>query len=181
MSIASPAADLADVSDAGGEAIPLPALDEIAVTFARPLIGLPRSTHYVVRALGPSWEPYAALVSLDEPGLVFMIVPPAALFDDYVIEIPEDDAAELGLEAGDDAVVFVIVRRHNVPVPVVNLVAPVVVNRRTLIAAQVVLQDSGYGLMVPVDAGTARPAAGRGASGAAMTRPEPATVRSKLP
>lgn len=130
---------------------------EIVVTFVHPVIGLGRSTRYAIRPLGASWDPYVALVSLDEAGLAFMIVPPAALFSDYVIEIPDDDVALLGLESGEDAVVFVIVRRRGVPTPVVNLVAPVIVNRRTLAAAQVVLQDSGYGLMVPVDAGSARP------------------------
>ena len=34
---------------------------------------------------------------------------------------------------------------------------PIVVNRRTGRATQVVLQDGGYDAAVPVDAGTARP------------------------
>jgi len=161
MSIAAPVVALPSPSGSGTEAAAGPEPGEIAVTFVRPLIGIDRSTRYVIRPLGASWDPYVALVSLDEPALAFMIVPPAALFDDYVVEIPEDDVAQLALEDGDDAVVFLIVRRHGVPTPVVNLVAPVVVNRRTLVAAQVVLQDSGYGLMVPVDAGSARPAPAR--------------------
>lgn len=157
MSIAAPVAIPLGPSGAGGEAPDSQEPREIALTFVRPLIGLERSARYVIRSLGWTSDPYVALVSLDEPGLAFMIVPPAALFSDYIIEIPDDDVALLGLEADDDAVVFVIVRRHGVPTPVVNLVAPVIINRRTLAAAQVVLQDSGYGLMVAVDAGTARP------------------------
>lgn len=160
MTIAAPVQPLAVPSREDGAAAPdleLARAGEIEIAFARPLIGLERSTRYVVRPLGPSFEPYAALVSRDERGLAFMVVPPAALFDDYVIEIPEDDAALLELKEPDDAVVLVIVRRRGVPTPVVNLLAPVVVNRRTRVAAQVVLQESGYGVMVPVDAGTARP------------------------
>ncbi|MGH8979974.1 MAG: flagellar assembly protein FliW [Acidimicrobiales bacterium] len=160
MSIAATVTHEASAPDGDGETAigrePAP-LDEVALTFTRPLIGIERSLHYAVRPLGLSWEPYSALVSLDEPRLAFMVVPPAALFGDYVIEIPDPDVAELDLINADDAVVFVIVRRRGVPSPVANLVAPVVVNRRTRLAAQVVLQDSGYGLMVPVDAGTARP------------------------
>lgn len=131
--------------------------DSVVLTFARPLIGLDRSTRYAIRPLGPDWEPYTSLVSLDEPSLAFLVVPPAALFDDYVIEVPEEDCAQLELTDAADVVVLLIVRRRGVPTPVVNLVAPIVVNRRTRMAAQVILQDSGYGLMVPVDAGTARP------------------------
>ena len=134
-----------------------PDADAIVLTFARPLIGLERSTRYAVRPLGSDWEPYTSLVSLDEPTLAFLVVPPGVLFDDYVIEVPEEDCIQLGLEEAADVLVLVIVRRRGVPTPVVNLVAPIVVNRRTRMAAQVVLQESGYGLMVPVDAGTARP------------------------
>lgn len=129
----------------------------LVLTFARPLIGLEKSTRYAVVPLGAEWEPYTSLVSLDEPSLAFLVVPPAALFEDYVIEIPEEDCAQLELEDAADVVTLLIVRRRGVPTPVVNLVAPIVVNRRTRVAAQVVLQESGYGLMVPVDAGTARP------------------------
>jgi flagellar assembly factor FliW len=130
---------------------------DVVLTFARPLIGLERSTRYAIRPLGAEWEPYSSLVSLDEPSLAFLVVPPAALFEDYVIEIPEEDCAQLELSDAADVVVLLIVRRRGVPTPVVNLVAPIVINRRTRAAAQVVLQESGYGLMVPVDAGTARP------------------------
>jgi flagellar assembly factor FliW len=147
----APAVDIRDVGQ------PLSDAEEVLLTFARPLIGLERSTRYAIRPLGPAWEPYSSLVSVDEPGLAFLVVPPAALFPDYVIEIPEEDCAVLGLEDAGDVVVLVVVRRRGVPVPVVNLMAPVVVNRRTRMAAQVVLQESDYGLMVPVDAGTARP------------------------
>lgn len=129
----------------------------VVLTFARPLLGLEGSTRYAVNSLGPEWEPYTSLVSLDEPALAFLVVPPGVLFEDYVIEIPEEDCTQLELEDAGDVLVLVIVRRRGLPTPVVNLVAPIVVNRRTRMAAQVVLQESGYGLTVPVDAGTARP------------------------
>jgi flagellar assembly factor FliW len=132
--------------------------DEIVVEFVRPIIGFEGSTRYAVRPLGAELEPYSSLVSLDEPDLGFVVVPPAALFEDYVIEVPEGDAAQLELGDASDVVVLVIVRRRGVPSPVVNLMAPIVINRTTRAAAQVVLQDSDYGLMVPADAGTARPA-----------------------
>lgn len=156
MSIAAPVVALPSPPGSGAEAAVGPEPGEIVVTFVRPLIGIDGSTRYVIRPLGASWDPYVALVSRDEPTLTFMIVPAPALFDDYVVEIPENDVTQLALEDGDHAVVFVIVRRRGVPTPVVNLVAPVVANCRSLVAAQVVLQDSGYGLMVPVDAGSAR-------------------------
>ncbi len=132
--------------------------EELQLHFVRPLIGLERSTHFVLRPLGPQYEPYASLVSLDEPDLRFVVVPPGVIFRDYVIEIPESDRRLLDLRDAGEVAVLAIVRRHGVPAPVVNLMGPIVVNRRTQAAAQVVLQESDYGVMVPVDVGTARPA-----------------------
>lgn len=132
--------------------------EELQLHFVRPLIGLERSTHFVLRPLGPQYEPYASLVSLDEPDLRFVVVPPGVIFRDYVIEIPESDRQLLDLRDAGEVAVLAIVRRHGVPAPVVNLMGPIVVNRRSQAAAQVVLQESDYGVMVPVDAGTARPA-----------------------
>jgi flagellar assembly factor FliW len=63
-----------------------------------------------------------------------------------------------------DAIVLVIVSTNDVPTPVANLLAPIVVNPRSGAAAQVVLEESGYGLRVPVDAGSARRFTGSDAS-----------------
>ena len=141
-------ADAADAADGGG----------LELHFIRPLIGFERSTRFALRSLGAQYEPYAALVSLDEPDLRFVVVPPGVVFRDYVIEVPDSDRQLLHLTDASEVAVLAVVRRQGVPTPVVNLMGPIVVNRRTRDAAQVVLQDSDYGVMVPVDGGTARPA-----------------------
>lgn len=134
---------------------PTPELPRIRLV--RPLIGWPASRHFELRPLGPALEPYAALCSLDQPGLDFVVVAPGALFPDYVIELPEPDVDSLHLQTPDDASVLVLVTRRDRPVPTVNLMGPLVVNRRTREALQVVLESAGYGSAVPVNAGTARP------------------------
>ena len=145
-----------------------PALEERAdcaraepvLSFVRPIVAFERSRRYVVRPLGLNYEPFASLVSLDVPGLNFVVVPPGLIFADYVYGVPERDVTELRLaEVADPAQVqtLVIVRRRDVPSPVVNLRAPIVINRTLGLASQVVLDDDcGFGLMVPVDAGSAR-------------------------
>lgn len=131
--------------------------DELVLELVRPLIGFDHSARYALRALGVQYEPYASLVSLDEPDVRFVVVPPGLVFPDYVIEIPDSDRQLLDLHGAGEVAVLGIVRRHGLPAPAVNLMGPIVVNRRTRVAAQVVLQDSDYGVMVPVDSGTARP------------------------
>lgn len=140
----------ADTADAGS------AVDGLELCFVRPLIGFEHSTRFALRSLGAQYEPYASLVSLDEPDVRFVVVPPGVLFRDYVIEIPESDQQLLALADASEVAVLAIVRRQGVPTPVVNLMGPIVVNRRTREAAQVVLQDSDFGVTVPVDSGSAR-------------------------
>ncbi len=136
------------------------ALAEPVLRFVRPIIAFERSRRYVVKSLGPRYEPYASLVSLDEPGLNFVVVPPGLLFADYVYAVPERDVEELRLGEVEDLTqvqTLAIVRRRDVPAPVVNLRAPIVVNRKLGLASQVVLEDDcGFGFMVPVDADSAQ-------------------------
>lgn len=132
------------------------AVAERALVFDRPLIGFPGSHVYRLRGLGEGYAPFAALASADEEGLSFIVVPPGLLFDDYVVEIPEPDVAALGLERAEDVEILALVTRRAGAAPTVNLMGPIVVNSSTGHAAQLVLADGGYGVAVPVDAGSAR-------------------------
>ncbi len=136
------------------------AADERVLVFVRPIIGWEESIRFALRSLGDAYAPYLTMTSLDQAGPQFVVVPPGRLFTDYVVEVPAADRQLLGLDDGADALVLAIVRRRDVATPVVNLMGPIVVNRRTGWATQVVLQDAVYGAAVPVDAGTARPLGG---------------------
>ncbi|HWD24781.1 MAG TPA: flagellar assembly protein FliW [Acidimicrobiales bacterium] len=85
----------------------------------------------------------------------FVVIEPGRVFDDYEVEIPEDDVEALGLESVQDAQIFVTVTPS--ARPTVNLQAPFVINRGTGRAAQVILDDeAGFSLERPIDAGSAR-------------------------
>jgi flagellar assembly factor FliW len=93
------------------------------------------------------------LRSLDEDGLEFVVVPPALFFPDYAPEVDDDAAAALGLETADDALVLVVVTlAGGLESATCNLRAPVVVNRRTRQAAQVLLADDAHSLREPLRA-----------------------------
>ncbi|HEY1733294.1 MAG TPA: flagellar assembly protein FliW [Acidimicrobiales bacterium] len=136
------------------------ATGERVLEFVRPIIGWEESTRFALRSLGTGYAPYLTMTSLDQAGLQFVVVPPGRLFADYVIEVPAADRQLLGLDDRADVLVLAIVRRRNVATPVVNLMGPIVVNRQTGSATQVVLQDAVYGAAVPIAASTARPLGG---------------------
>src|SRR3989339_1909025 len=82
------------------------------------------------------------LQSVDEPGLAFVVVDPSEFFTDYEIELSDTEAEKLRLKDADDAMVLVVVTINDRGQEIsANLAAPVVVNSKELIGAQVVLQN----------------------------------------
>ena len=85
------------------------------------------------------------LQSIEEPGLAFVVVHPSEYFADYEIEISDADAAKLQLESEDDALVLAILTiRDNGQDISANLAAPVIVNSKNLMGAQIALRDERY-------------------------------------
>ncbi len=103
-----------------------------------------------------------ALTRLDQTGLVcdlhavddelrFVVVPPAAFFADYAPEIDDSVVEQLGVESADDVVVMLVVNLGDTPESATaNLMAPVLVNRRTRRAGQFLLDDPDLPLRAPL-------------------------------
>ena len=95
--------------------------------------------------------------------LNFVVIEPANFFPGYEPEIFEADVAYLELNSAMEAALFNIVTlRGNDPMAAtVNLIGPIVVNRRTGLAKQVVLANHGnYSARYALVESTAAAAAG---------------------
>lgn len=118
------------------------------LSFVRPLIGFPDSLHYVLRPLDGPTGHFATLSSIEQDGLVFLVVAVRAVFPGYVVELPAEERSALDLEADATIDILGLVTRRPGGAPVVNLCAPVVVNPRGGRAVQVVLDESPDDLAV---------------------------------
>ncbi|MCL4423527.1 MAG: flagellar assembly protein FliW [Actinobacteria bacterium] len=108
--------------------------------------------------MGRSLEPFCKLVSVDLEGLEFVVVPPGAVFADYEISIDDEAQERLGIERAEEAVVYVIVTlAEKGATPTANLLGPVVANRRTYEAAQVIQHGSSYLVATPLGSGASMP------------------------
>jgi flagellar assembly factor FliW len=123
-------------------------VDGAVLDFGGGIPGFPSSRHFRLEALAPELQPFCVMRSVSETGISFVLVPPGTLFPDYTIEIDEQHVANLGLESADDAMVFTIVTLGQSPTA--NLLGPLVVNRRTRAAAQVVQYQSSYRAAEPL-------------------------------
>jgi flagellar assembly factor FliW len=78
-------------------------------------------------------------------------VPPGIFFPDYEVELDDVTVERLGLTEPADALILVIVTvGERVEEATANLLGPLVVNRHTRQAAQVVLAGSRYETRAPL-------------------------------
>ncbi len=115
-----------------------------------PMLGFPDHSRFALASLDDEGAIYD-LRSLEDEGLRFVVVPPMLFFSDYAPEIGEATAELLEAESADDLLALVVVTLgEGLSDATANLLAPVVVNHRTRLAAQVVLDDADLSLRAPL-------------------------------
>ncbi|WP_226345370.1 flagellar assembly protein FliW [Agilicoccus flavus] len=101
------------------------------------LVGFPAAQRFrLTESEGGLYE----MDCLDVPDMGFVVVVPSPYFPEYSPVIDPETAQRLELESADDALVLLLVNLGSEEEPPgANLLAPVVVNKRTKNAMQVVL------------------------------------------
>jgi flagellar assembly factor FliW len=130
--------------------------DAIAeVHIAGGLVGFPTAERFVLVEWGGDGSPFSLMRPVDGKGPEFVVVPPTMFFPDYEPEVDDDSAERLGLASADDALVLVIVTLGDTAKDATaNLLGPLVMNRHTRQAAQVVLATDAWTTREPLFAAT---------------------------
>jgi flagellar assembly factor FliW len=127
------------------------ATDVAEITFPAGLPGFPQAHEFALAPWGPAGSPFLLLSSTKDPDIGFVVVAPWVFYPDYEFELDSATAERLGLNVADDAVVFTVVTLRERPEDsTVNLLGPIVVNRFTHEAAQVVLPGAEYSVRAPL-------------------------------
>jgi flagellar assembly factor FliW len=110
------------------------------------MLGFEHAKNYVL--LGSREEaPFMWLQMAGDPNLSFLVIEPSYVTDTYEPDISEAEVEGLGLTHAEDAWVLNIVTLHRDGHATVNLKGPVLINRHTLVAKQVVpLNAADYSL-----------------------------------
>lgn len=125
--------------------------DAPAVVFPAGLPGFPGPRSFGMFRWGASEGPYSVLVDLDDPSVRFLVVPPAAFFPEYVVDVDDVVVQELDLQDADECLLLVIVTLgERASDATANLLGPLVINTRTRRGRQAVLADSPHGTRVPL-------------------------------
>jgi flagellar assembly factor FliW len=125
----------------------------VEISFPAGLPGFPDAHGFELVPWGPPGTPFLLLSAADDSDVGFVVVPPWVLYPDYEFDLDEGAAERLGISEPTDSMVFCVVTLRDDPADAtVNLLGPIVVNRFTLEAAQVVLPRSGYSVHAPLPA-----------------------------
>jgi flagellar assembly factor FliW len=114
------------------------------------LLGLEQIKKYMLLA-SPEEAPFAWLQVMDDPNLAFLVVPVFDVVPGYQPDISHEDVEFLDLNGPEDALVLGIVTMRGNGRATVNLKGPVVINRHTRVAKQVVITNAAeYSLQHPL-------------------------------
>jgi flagellar assembly factor FliW len=99
----------------------------------------------------PEEAPFGWLQAPEEPVLAFLVLSPFCVMPNYELELSNEDTSFLHLTSPADSLVLSIVTLQTAGGATMNLRGPIVVNRRTLIAKQVVPANAAkYALRHPL-------------------------------
>lgn len=98
----------------------------------------------------PEQEPFGWLTMCSGERLAFLVVPPVFILNDYAPDLSDEDVHFLEIRHPDDAMILNIVKMRANGTTTVNLKAPIVINRHTMIGKQVVLNQPAYAISHPI-------------------------------
>ena len=115
---------------------------ERTLTMPQGLLGFEEIKQYALTA-NPEEEPFLWMrARAGDLNLAFVVLSPYEALGTYHPDIPNDDARSLDIATPEDAWVLSIVTMRGGGRATVNLKGPIVVNRHTLVAKQVVIVNA---------------------------------------
>lgn len=134
----------------GGAVAQTTAREIPVIDMVRPMPGFPGHRRFALVQLDDAGD-LCSLISLDEEGLRFLVVPPTTFFPDYAPEVGQDVVDDLAIEEASDVLVLLVLNAgaglHDTTA---NLAAPLLVNPTARRAAQVVLDEPGLPVAAPL-------------------------------
>lgn len=113
------------------------------ITIPEGLYGFEDYTDFVLES--SEYEPFLWLRSVQEKTLSFLVIDPFLFKQDYEIDVDDENLKKIGIDNPSDVTVMVIVTLPVEKGPVTaNLQGPLIINKKTGVAEQVVLGDSRW-------------------------------------
>ncbi len=123
------------------------------IHFTQGILGFPKERSYVLFPHKDS-KIFFWLQSIERPELAFVCIDPFLIRPDYEFVIPDRVEKELDIKEPSDVNIITLVtipnRSDKEEIITVNLLGPIVVNARTRLARQIVLDPNKYQVNYPI-------------------------------
>ncbi|MED1121720.1 flagellar assembly protein FliW [Bacillus atrophaeus] len=120
------------------------------IVFESGLPGFSEEKQFVILPLSED-SPFVVLQSVVTENLAFIVVSPFVFFKGYEFDLSESAAELLEIENIEDVEVMTILTMEEpFEKSTANLLAPIIVNRKNMLAKQVVLHNSSYTTKHPI-------------------------------
>lgn len=118
--------------------------DGFEVTFPDGLVGCPTWKRFAFHS-NPDQAPINTLECLDVPDVSLFVLDPYLINENYTVDMAESEQAGISLDNASDAIVLVILVMRHEPLSVTaNLLGPLVINSRSKLGCQLVLENAEY-------------------------------------
>ncbi len=105
------------------------------------MLGFEKIKDYILIS-NPDEHPFVWLQVQDDSALAFVVVDPFIALPDYQPDIPQADVDFLKLDEASDALLLAVVTIHDEHRATANLKGPIVINRHTHVAKQVIIANA---------------------------------------
>ena len=113
------------------------------VSFPQGLLGFENLKSFVL--LDAAQPPFYWLQSLNDPEVAFVLIDPVIFKPDYTPDVPAEELEEIGINGGENQLVFAIV---TIPEQqermTANLQGPVIINKQSKIGRQVISRSQRW-------------------------------------
>ncbi|MDR3710891.1 MAG: flagellar assembly protein FliW [Capsulimonadaceae bacterium] len=130
--------------------------EKSVISFPEGIPGFEHTRHYVIvphRTVQGQSSPFRWLQSIEEPSLALPVINPWSIRPDYAPTVPGLIIKQLGITAIREQAQFlavVTIPANNPAGITVNLLAPILINRDTNVAKQVIVQNETYSIRTPL-------------------------------
>ncbi len=115
------------------------------IYFPEGIIGFEEIQYYYL--IDSREGPFYWLQAEDNPDLAFLLVNPRIFMNDYSLMVSEKELESIGIKNKEDILDFAIVTVPKDPSKIsANLMGPIIINKRTRVAKQVISENDNYGV-----------------------------------
>jgi len=116
------------------------------ITFPEGILGFEDLKRYVIQVV-EEYEPFQWLISVDDGAVMFPVISPKMVKEDYAPDITREQLSGIGQYDDADLLLYLIVTFNAESQEVsANLKGPLFINQQTRLGSQVVLESDDYPL-----------------------------------